>query len=281
MLFRSRGLLWEGPWEREDFPILTYQWKSRPGDSFHGIAVPEQILGIHLDLNFSLQQIYESAEVTASPLILSPQSANMSRAEFTDQPGSVWEYSGNVAPQLIQPAKVQMDMLSLVNDQEARAYRRLGLDSATPNDPSPGLETGRAVRMDFDARSMAFATALQNFENLYKDFGDKACSAGKQIHESNKKFSVVVPRNKWTVEDVPWEDVSLDPRKDSFTVSVTAGSQLSQHPAGRIDDVQNLVNMGAVNEQTDRKSTRLNSSHITSSYAVFCLKKKKESVKVK
>src|SRR5437773_6572051 len=27
--------------------------------------------------------------------------------------------------------------------------------------------------------------------------------------------------------------------------------------------------------QIDRKSTRLNSSHITSSYAVFCLKKKK------
>src|SRR5438874_10084734 len=28
--------------------------------------------------------------------------------------------------------------------------------------------------------------------------------------------------------------------------------------------------------QTDRKSTRLNSSHVESSYAVFCLKKKKE-----
>src|SRR5437899_10025107 len=29
-------------------------------------------------------------------------------------------------------------------------------------------------------------------------------------------------------------------------------------------------------EQTDRKSTRLNSSHLGISYAVFCLKKKKE-----
>src|SRR5437667_3951494 len=28
----------------------------------------------------------------------------------------------------------------------------------------------------------------------------------------------------------------------------------------------------------DRKSTRLNSSHITISYAVFCLKKKKENI---
>src|SRR5437773_6703672 len=30
-------------------------------------------------------------------------------------------------------------------------------------------------------------------------------------------------------------------------------------------------------EATDRKSTRLNSSHITISYAVFCLKKKKKN----
>src|SRR5471032_3474707 len=30
---------------------------------------------------------------------------------------------------------------------------------------------------------------------------------------------------------------------------------------------------------TDRKSTRLNSSHITISYAVFCLKKKKKNKK--
>src|SRR5437773_7127205 len=31
-------------------------------------------------------------------------------------------------------------------------------------------------------------------------------------------------------------------------------------------------------ECTDRKSTRLNSSHITISYAVFCLKKKKKKI---
>src|SRR5699024_11961959 len=34
---------------------------------------------------------------------------------------------------------------------------------------------------------------------------------------------------------------------------------------------------GAVLIQTDRKSTRLNSSHVSSSYAVFYLKKKKDS----
>src|SRR3989454_3522180 len=36
---------------------------------------------------------------------------------------------------------------------------------------------------------------------------------------------------------------------------------------------------GAVDQGADRKSTRLNSSHLVISYAVFCLKKKKKVTK--
>src|SRR3712207_8185386 len=53
-----------------------------------------------------------------------------------------------------------------------------------------------------------------------------------------------------------------------------------RHPADdlvpgddRVDGVLPLVAGGV---QVDRKSTRLNSSHANISYAVFCLKKKKE-----
>src|SRR5690242_21001598 len=44
---------------------------------------------------------------------------------------------------------------------------------------------------------------------------------------------------------------------------------------GRPRDVQ----MGPAHAQRDRKSTRLNSSHMSISYAVFCLKKKKKTNK--
>src|SRR5437773_7529239 len=38
--------------------------------------------------------------------------------------------------------------------------------------------------------------------------------------------------------------------------------------------------VNAIVSLTDRKSTRLNSSHITISYAVFCLKKKKKTINI-
>src|SRR5688500_3476898 len=49
------------------------------------------------------------------------------------------------------------------------------------------------------------------------------------------------------------------------------GGHLLLHVGGR-DDV--LVHAELLRLETDRKSTRLNSSHLVISYAVFCLKKK-------
>src|SRR5207247_10757351 len=53
---------------------------------------------------------------------------------------------------------------------------------------------------------------------------------------------------------------------------------IEKHPSNFFDDTRNLVLCGvnvARHEPRDRKSTRLNSSHEWTSYAVFCLEKKK------
>src|SRR2546426_4564112 len=50
--------------------------------------------------------------------------------------------------------------------------------------------------------------------------------------------------------------------------------QLLVNPAVQPQEVINFVKLGA--GKLDRKSTRLNSSHLVISYAVFCLKKKKK-----
>src|SRR5439155_15688839 len=45
--------------------------------------------------------------------------------------------------------------------------------------------------------------------------------------------------------------------------------------------LQDLTTFMAQGHRTDRKSTRLNSSHVAISYAVFCLKKKKKKKDVR
>src|SRR3989442_9884687 len=51
-------------------------------------------------------------------------------------------------------------------------------------------------------------------------------------------------------------------------------AQGTQVPAGT--DIDTVVNVTIGITYGDRKSTRLNSSHVRISYAVFCLKKKKK-----
>src|SRR5947199_8132260 len=59
------------------------------------------------------------------------------------------------------------------------------------------------------------------------------------------------------------------------------GAELGDHPAqaGALPGSVRRVRSGAhgVLRPEDRKSTRLNSSHLGISYAVFCLKKKKKT----
>src|SRR3712207_8830878 len=48
--------------------------------------------------------------------------------------------------------------------------------------------------------------------------------------------------------------------------------------AGRRQEIVNSTPLSLAGLLTDRKSTRLNSSHANISYAVFCLKKKKKNM---
>src|SRR5690554_7741481 len=50
---------------------------------------------------------------------------------------------------------------------------------------------------------------------------------------------------------------------------------VSIHAEDKVNARFNYTVAGRYQEQGDRKSTRLNSSHVRISYAVFCLKKKK------
>src|SRR5215471_7674457 len=66
------------------------------------------------------------------------------------------------------------------------------------------------------------------------------------------------------------------PRSTLFPYTTLFRSRRRRREGGRGDDLPHAE--GA--RRRDRKSTRLNPSHVESSYAVFCLKKKKRSTKM-
>src|SRR5256885_9779382 len=69
----------------------------------------------------------------------------------------------------------------------------------------------------------------------------------------------------WTMPMPPWRAMAIA-KRDSVTVSMAADASGIFRGSLRVKQVRVSV---------DRKSTRLNSSHLVISYAVFCLKNKK------
>src|SRR5437773_6261078 len=77
------------------------------------------------------------------------------------------------------------------------------------------------------------------------------------------------------------------PRSTLFPYTTLFRSWSGAYPLPHLQDLTNHLDSGYdlngnvvfIESYPDRKSTRLNSSHITISYAVFCLKKKNKNRK--
>src|SRR5690625_5918871 len=68
----------------------------------------------------------------------------------------------------------------------------------------------------------------------------------------------------------------VNPPRNYLVSGTTDPEELREVLIDRLEDYKADVHLC---EESDRKSTRLNSSHVAISYAVFCLKKKKKSTR--
>src|SRR5690625_6809358 len=103
----------------------------------------------------------------------------------------------------------------------------------------------------------------------YQSFLDQVGSVLKNIEKQTTDLAIVI--------GAPFEEISSDSRslysgiyfmEDRKTTLVKKKLIFSENRSAKW------------RKQEDRKSTRLNSSHVAISYAVFCLKKKNTKIKI-
>src|SRR5690625_5222504 len=132
-----------------------------------------------------------------------------------------------------------------------------------------------------DAKTLAhlfkYDTAQGKFEGEVSADGDDLVINGHKIGVTAERD----PANlKWGERgaDVIVESTGFFRDDKSAGKHLEAGAKKVIISAPGKGDVQTIVlgvNDDKINKEKDRKSTRLNSSHVAISYAVFCLKKKK------
>src|SRR5437773_3924391 len=120
-----------------------------------------------------------------------------------------------------------------------------------------------AIAFDSDCREgiCGMCSLVVNGVAHGPDRGTTVC----QLHMRRFKDGDTITIEPWRAKAFPVvKDLIVD--RSAFDRIITAGGYISVNAGGAEDG----------NTIQDRKSTRLNSSHITISYAVFCLKKKKK-----
>src|SRR5438105_6710132 len=92
-----------------------------------------------------------------------------------------------------------------------------------------------------------------------------------------RQFTLFPYTTLFRSKEVPWQDVvrGYEVQKGKYVTITQKELERLEIRSGR------LVEIFPFGPHTDRKSTRLNSSHEWISYAVFCLKKKKKKKKRK
>src|SRR5690554_7305989 len=104
--------------------------------------------------------------------------------------------------------------------------------------------------------------------------------------QANLLFTVGAKASVWDAEPTGQIDDNVSVEKGGLNLKSENGTQITvffEHPVPFIPNVKlkstdlDIKGSGVLNANinfADRKSTRLNSSHVRISYAVFCLKKK-------
>src|SRR3989454_7864718 len=166
-------------------------------------------------------------------------------------------------------------------EQEKREREQERADRQTElyDDGQEALDEGRWEQAEAKFGQLAEMNGPQSDAALYwksyaQSHAGKRDSALASLAELNRRF----PQSRW----------AKDARALDIEVRQSSGQQL--HPEAQGDDelrllaIQGLMNSDperalpllkkVLEGPGDRKSTRLNSSHLVISYAVFCLKKK-------
>jgi hypothetical protein len=241
-LWINTKVLQAGPYARKHFPFAFFNWKSDPNNTFYGIGLGEDLLGVHLDCNITINRKNTAIEWAAVPH-WTYRMGSIKDTDITNMPGTKIPFTGDMAPEYVVPHSVPMDLVMEIREYEQRAYKIAGLAAAQAfgeRIPS-GLETGRAVENYFNVESVPFVSQLRKFEYFIEDLANVNVAAGRELYERNKKWSVVLETDRDTVEELKWSEVALDPREAAYVIRAAPTSALSELPAARLGEVERLV----------------------------------------
>lgn len=233
-------------YDRPDFPFVFWRWGTRP-IGFFGQGLAEQLTGLQIEINKILRTIQISMHLVSIPKIYVEAGSKVVSAHLNNQIGGIIKFTGS--PPTNGPlGSIPPELFAHLDRLYQRAYEIAGISQLSAQSQIPqGLSgSGKSMRVYNDLETERFMSVAQRYEHSFLDASRHMISLAKEIAKDDPSYSVQA-KDRNFLRSIKWKDVDLE--EDTYVMHIYPASALSSDPAGRLADVQELIQAGFVGKE--------------------------------
>lgn len=231
----------EEVWDRDVLPFI-FLFYDDPIKSGSTTSIVDQLWGLQEAIDAILVKIKDASQLSSPLKYFVPESSTIKVKKLTNRTGEIITYTA-LPNQTTSPITTAVEPFmdpqwtQLLDKFKQDAYEQCGISqlSATSQKPQ-GLNSGVALSTMEDIESDRFEIQLNNVIRTYTDLA-KLCIA---LFDENED---ILPANRLR-QSIKWADIVQ--AQEQLVVQFSAAENLSKDPTQRAQQVNMLVQMGAI-----------------------------------
>jgi hypothetical protein len=181
------------------------------------------------------------------PKIFVEASSKIVSAHLNNKIGGIIKYAGQ-PPTPGQLGTIPGELFSHLDRLYTKAYEVIGVSQLAATSAKPaGLNSGKALRIYNDIESERFMSVGMRYEAAFLDAANQFIKLAKEINESEDEGLTVKLAGDKFMETIRWDEVDMD--EDKYIMRLFPTSALSSTPAGRLQEVQELLQAGFISRE--------------------------------
>lgn len=231
----------EEVWDRDVLPFI-FLFYDDPIKSGSTTSIVDQLWGLQEAIDAILVKIKDASQLSSPLKYFVPENSTIKVKKLTNRTGEIITYTA-LPNQTTSPITTAVEPFmdpqwtQLLDKFKQDAYEQCGISqlSATSQKPQ-GLNSGVALSTMEDIESDRFEIQLNNVIRTYTDLA-KLCIA---LFDENED---ILPANRLR-QSIKWADIVQ--AQEQLVVQFSAAENLSKDPTQRAQQVNMLVQMGAI-----------------------------------
>jgi len=239
------------PWNRSRFPFAVSRYALAP-EGYFGVGATVNLVGQQLELNRVLSTRQTALRMLGASFIAVERGSKVVKSHLSDQIGRIVEFTGTL-PQVIAPGTIHPETFQHSDRVKSGMFSSVGVSEMAAASMKPaGLNSGKALRAYADMQDDGLHDIMVRREQQIVDLAELILDEAESIAEDDEESDIgVLYVGTFGTERINFRDSNMD--RNAFVLRVQPTSSLSTTLSGRLEDLQDLRDLGLVNDPDEMR----------------------------